>query len=110
MVFGIVQQSIKIDLNLTDTQIGFLGGLGFVVFFAAVGVPIARWVDRGNRVAVISLTAGLFSIAVALCSTAASAIQLFLIRIGVAVGEAGCNPSANSLIPDYFNREERPRA
>jgi len=33
-----------------------------------------------------------------------------LIRIGVAVGEAGCIPTAHSLIADYFDRAKRPRA
>jgi MFS transporter, Spinster family, sphingosine-1-phosphate transporter len=41
---------------------------------------------------------------------AATSLQLMLIRIGVAVGEAGCKPVANSLIADYFTRAERPRA
>ena len=31
-------------------------------------------------------------------------------RTCVAVGEAGCMPVVNSLIPDYFTRGERPRA
>ncbi|HUN98948.1 MAG TPA: MFS transporter, partial [Bradyrhizobium sp.] len=35
---------------------------------------------------------------------------LLLVRVGVAVGESGCTPSANSLIADYFSRGERPRA
>jgi MFS transporter, Spinster family, sphingosine-1-phosphate transporter len=47
---------------------------------------------------------------VALCGTAASFMHLLLIRVGVAVGEAGCFPPANSLIADYFTRAERPRA
>ena len=36
--------------------------------------------------------------------------QLLLVRIGVAVGEAGCLPPALSLIADYFSPAERPRA
>ena len=39
-----------------------------------------------------------------------SFMQLLLIRIGVAVGEAGCVPPAHSLIADHFTRAERPRA
>jgi MFS family permease len=107
---GIVLQSIKIDLGLTDTQLGFLSGIAFTVFYAVMGVPIARWADRGNRVTIISVTTALWSATVALCGLAQSFVQLLVIRIGVAVGEAGCIPPAHSLIADYFTREERPRA
>ena len=36
--------------------------------------------------------------------------QLLLVRVGIAVGEAGCIPPAQSLISDYFDRKERPQA
>jgi MFS family permease len=110
VALGIVLQAIKIDLNLTDTQLGLLTGIAFAIFYATMGVPIARWADRGNRVTIISLTAALWSAGVALCATASSFLQLLLIRTGVAVGEAGCIPPAHSLIADYFDRSERPRA
>jgi MFS family permease len=37
-------------------------------------------------------------------------VHLLLIRIGVAVGEAGCISPAHSLIASHFTRAERPRA
>ena len=110
MALGIVLPAIKADLDLTDTQLGFLSGIAFALFYSIMGVPIARWADRGNRVTIISLTAALWSMAVALCGAATSFVQLLLIRVGVAIGEAGCVPPAFSLIADYFNRAERPRA
>ena len=75
-----------------------------------MGIPIARWADRGNRVTIISLTTALGSVMVVLCGMTASFVQLLLVRIGVAVGEAGCVPPSNSLVADYFTRAERPRA
>jgi MFS family permease len=110
LAFGLLLQNIKDDLHLSDTQMGFLGGIAFALFYAVMGIPIAWWADRGNRVRIISITTGLWSVAVALCGLAASYGQLLLIRIGIAVGEAGCIPPAHSLIADYFSREERPRA
>jgi MFS family permease len=107
---GIVLQDIKRDLQLTDTQLGFLTGIAFAVFYSVMGIPIARWADRGNRVTIISVTTALWSIAVAACGLAGGFLQLLLIRIGVAVGEAGCIPPAHSLIADTFDRAERPRA
>ena len=110
LALGLVLQSIKIDLHLSDTQLGFLSGIAFALFYAVMGVPIARWADRGNRVTILSLTAALWGIMVALCGLSTGFVQLLLIRVGVAVGEAGCIPPAYSLIADHFSRVERPRA
>jgi len=107
---GLVLQNIKIDLHLSDTQLGFLSGIAFAFFYSLVGIPIARWADRGNRVTIISITTATWSAAVALCGMAANFVQLLSIRVGVAVGEAGCIPPAHSLIADHFTRAERPRA
>jgi predicted MFS family arabinose efflux permease len=110
LALGLLLQDIKVDLGLTDTQLGVLTGIAFAVFYSAMGIPIARWADRGNRVLIISVTVALWSAAVAACGFAQSFLHLLLIRIGVAVGEAGCIPPAHSLIADYFTRAERPRA
>jgi MFS family permease len=110
VALGLLLQHIKADLHLSDTQLGFLSGIAFALFYSIMGIPIARWADRGNRATIISLTTALWSVAVALCGSAGSFVQLVLIRVGVAVGEAGCTPPAFSLIADYFGRSERPRA
>jgi MFS family permease len=110
LALGLVLQDIKTDLALSDTQLGMLTGIAFALFYAAMGIPLARWADRGNRVTIISVTTLLWCMALALSGLAGSFLQLLLIRIGVAVGEAGCTPTAHSLIADYFPRAERPRA
>jgi MFS family permease len=110
LALGLVLQDIKIELHLSDTELGFLTGLAFAVFYSLMGLPIARWADRGDRVLIISITTAIWSAAVALCGAIATFSQLLLVRIGVAVGEAGCIPPAHSLIADYFTRAERPRA
>jgi MFS family permease len=110
VALGLMLQSLKADLSLSDTQLGLLSGIAFSLFYSVMGVPIARWADRGNRVMVLSLTTALWSVAMALCGLTHSYLQLMLVRVGVAVGEAGCIPAAHSLIPDYFSRTERPRA
>jgi MFS family permease len=110
VALGLLLQELKVDLALSDTQLGLLTGIAFALFYSVMGIPIARWADRGNRVTLITITTALWSAAVALCGMASSFLQLLLIRIGVAVGEAGCNPPAHSLIADYFSRLERPKA
>jgi predicted MFS family arabinose efflux permease len=110
LVLGVLLQDIKTDLALSDTDLGFLTGIAFALFYAIMGIPIARWADRGNRITIVSIAAALWSVAVALCGAAANFFQLLLIRVGVAVGEAGCYPPALPLISEYFTRAERPRA
>ena len=110
LLFGIALQDIKNDLALSDTQLGLLTGIAFALFYSLVGVPIARWADRGDRVRILAICTALWSLAVALCGAATTFLQLLLIRIAVAVGEAGCIPPSHSLISDHFTRSERPRA
>jgi len=110
LALGVVLQDIKADLHLTDSQLGLLTGIAFALFYSVMGIPIARWADRGNRAKIISLTTALWSVAVALCGIAAGFLQLMVIRVGVAVGEAGAFAPSLSLISDYFDRSERPRA
>lgn len=110
LALGLVLQDIKLDFQLSDTQLGLLTGIAFALFYSTMGIPIARWADRGNRVTIIAVTTALWSAAVALCGLASTFVHLLLIRVGVAVGEAGCMPTAQSLIADYFNRAERARA
>src|SRR5262245_32041035 len=110
MAVGVVMQDIKVDLGLSDTQLGLLSGIAFAVFYAVMGIAIARWADRGNRITIITLTTAVWGGAVALCAAAVSFVQLLAIRVAVAVGEAGCVPPAHSLIADNFTRAERPRA
>jgi predicted MFS family arabinose efflux permease len=107
---GLALEDIKADLGLSDTQLGLLTGIAFALFYSLMGIPIARWADRGNRVTIIAATTALWSIVVSLCGLAGSFAQLLAIRVAVAVGEAGCIPPAHSLIADYFPRAERPRA
>ncbi len=110
LALGLVMQDIKTDLALSDTQLGLLTGIAFALFYATMGIPIARWADRGNRVTILSLTTALWRAAVAWCALAGNCYQLILIRISAAIGEAGCLPPAHSLIADHFTRAERPRA
>ena len=109
-VLSLLLEPIKQEFKLNDSQLGFLTGFGFALFYAVAGIPIARWADRGNRNIIVAVTTGLWSAMVALCGMAGNFMQLLLARVGVAAGEAGCLPPASSLIADYFDRTERPQA
>jgi MFS family permease len=95
-------QPIKEDLHLTDANLGFLTGIAFGLFYATLGLPIARWADRGNRVTIISLAISLWGATVMLCMFVTTFFQLIWARIAAAVGESGCMPPTYSLVGDYF--------
>ena len=50
-VFNVLIEPIKKEFTLSDTTMGLLAGFGFVLFYSALGIPIARVADR--RVAVV---------------------------------------------------------
>jgi len=109
-VIAVALEAIKHDLTLSDTQLGILTGAAFAVFYSVVGLPIARWADRGNRSSIIALSLALLSVTVALCGAVSNFVQLMFVRVGVGTAEAGIVPPAHSLIASYYNRAERLRA
>ena len=109
-ILAILAQSIKTDLGLTDTQIGLLSGLAFGIFYATLGIPIARLADRYSRVNIISICLAIWSAMTALSGLAGNFWQLLLARIGVGIGEAGGSPPSHSLLADYFPVNERATA
>jgi predicted MFS family arabinose efflux permease len=110
VALGIMLPDIKQDLGLSDTDLGLLTGIAFAAFYATMGIPIGRLADRGDRVRIIVATTAIWSVAVAVSGLARSFGQLLLIRVGVAIGEAGCHPPAMSLLSDIYSRDERPKA
>jgi len=107
---GLLLQNIKLELHLSDLQCGVLSGIAFAIFYSVLGIPLARWADRGNRVRIIAISAVLCGLALTLSGVVASFIQLLVARIGVAIGEAGCIPAAHSLIAESFDRKQRTKA
>lgn len=106
----ILQELIKEDLGLSDTQLGLLSGFTFALFYVVCGIPIARWADRGTRRNIISLAVVVWSAMTAVSGLTQNFAQLLLARIGVGVGEAGASPPAHSMISDIFKPERRATA
>ncbi len=109
-ILAILLQPIKMDLDLNDTQLGLLSGVAFAIFYATLGIPIARLADRSSRVNIISASLAVWSLMTAVCGLAQNFWQLLAARIGVGIGEAGCSPPSHSLISDYFAPETRATA
>ena len=109
-ILAILQEPIKAELGLSDSQLGLLTGFAFAVFYVVCGIPIARWADRGVRRSIIALAIAVWSVMTGLCGLAQNYVQLLLARIGVGVGEAGGSPPAHSMISDIFPPAERATA
>ncbi|MFT3977289.1 MAG: MFS transporter [Sphingomonas bacterium] len=109
-ILAILLEPIKADLKLSDTQLGLLSGLVFAIFYATLGIPVARFADRANRRNIVAISLALWSGATAACGMAQSFVQLMLARIGVGVGEAGSGPPSHSIIADLYPPEKRASA
>ena len=109
-LLSILQESIKLDLGLSDTQLGLLTGFAFAIFYVLAGIPIARLAERSNRRNIIAGSIGIWSIMTAVSGLAGNYWQLFMARIGVGVGEAGCSPPAHSIISDIYPPHQRASA
>jgi predicted MFS family arabinose efflux permease len=106
----ILSQPIKEELGLADWQLGLMTGFAFSVLYLAVGFPMARLADRGNRSLLLSGCVLVWSVMTAICGLATTFVQLCLLRAAVGVGESGCLPTSHSLISDLFPPERRAKA
>ena len=103
---SLIVEPMKRDLQISDTQIGMLQGLAFALLYTFLGLPIARLSDRYSRRGIIAAGVFIWSIMATLCGLARTAMQLFIARIGVGVGEAALSPAAYSIITDSFPRSK----
>lgn len=109
-ILAILLEAIKADLKLSDTQLGLLSGLVFAIFYATLGLPIARLADHASRRNIIAISLAVWSVMTAVCGLAQNFTHLMLARIGVGVGEAGSGPPSQSIIADLYPPEKRASA
>lgn len=109
-IISVAGEAIRRELNLSDLQLGLLGGLAFSLFYAALGIPLARLAERRSRVGIIATVTAIWSVMTALTGAAGNFVQILLCRMGVGVGEAGFTPALVSMISDRFPEERRASA
>ena len=106
-ILGLLIAPIRADLHITDTGFSVLIGFAFALFYALFGLPIGRWVDRGDRSIILASGVALWSVFTCMCGLSRHFLQLFLCRMGVGVGEATVVPVTYSLLADYFPPKRR---
>ncbi len=108
-ILGAVAEPIRKEFGLSDASLGALS-TAFTLIYALVGVPLGRLADRSSRKTIISAGVFVWSLMTAASGLATNFWQIFVLRLGVGVGEASCAPAATSLIGDLFPPDKRARA
>jgi MFS family permease len=108
-VLGAVGEAVRKEWGMSDGAMGALG-TAFTLLYAFVGVPLGRLTDKMGRKGILSAGVFVWSLTTVLSGFARNFWQLFILRLGVGVGEASCAPAATSLIGDLFPANRRARA
>ncbi len=106
---GVLAEPVRKEWGLSDTQVGWLA-TAFTLLYAAVGVPLGRLADRSNRTRILTVGVFFWSLMTAASGLTRNFWQLFLVRLGVGVGEATCAPASASLIGDLYPPQQRAKA
>lgn len=101
-LLSILAKPIQDAMQITDGQLGLLGGLYFAFFYCFIAIPVGWLADRTNRVAVVSVACGIWSAATIACGLSRNFGQLAVSRMTVGFGEAGGVPPSYAIITDYF--------
>jgi sugar phosphate permease len=105
IVFALFEP-IKRELELTDTQLGWLGS-AYIVVFSLTAVPLGILSDLKSRRAVMAAGVMLWSGFTGLGGLARQYWQLLICRSMVGIGEAAYSPAAQSFLSDYFPPSRR---
>ncbi len=108
-VVAIVVEPMKVDLAISDSQVGWLYGV-FAVFYAIAAWPIALMADSKSRKHIIAIGIFFWSVMTIACGLSRHFWQVFVARIGVGIGEASLGPATVSMTGDLFPREQIPLA
>lgn len=109
LIIGAVGEPIRREFELSDTSLGLLS-TAFTLLYAFVGIPFGRLADRVPRKRILAAGVFVWSLLTFASGFARNFTQIFLLRLGVGVGEASCAPAATSLISDLFPEDKRARA
>ncbi len=107
---ALVAPALRTDLSLTDFEIGLLQGSAFVLVYAFGTLAFGGLADRGRRVAIVALSACLWTLAALAFAFAATFGQMFAARLALGLAQAALSPAALSLIGAYAPRGSIGRA
>lgn len=109
-ILNITLNDIGVEFGLSDLQLGSLSGIAFAVVYVLFGFPVARITRPGRRKTILIAALSIWSGMTALIGLAGSFATIFLARVGVGIGEAGCVPPSHSMIMDAYPANKRASA
>ncbi|WP_346775619.1 MFS transporter [Sphingomonas sp. G-3-2-10] len=109
-LIGILAKPLQDSLQVSDGQLGLIGGLYFAMFYCFIAIPVGWFADRTNRVGVLSLACAIWSGATVACGMASNYTQLVVARMMVGFGEAGGVPPSYAIITDTYPPGKRATA
>ncbi|QIB64122.1 MFS transporter [Kineobactrum salinum] len=110
VIIALIRQPLGDAFGISDLQFGLLFGTAFAVFYATLGLPVARLADKWNRKYLILTGTFLWGLCTLKSGFATSFEELLILRVGLAVGEVALFPAAHSLVADLFSERKRVRA
>lgn len=108
-VINLMVGPLKAEFGLNDTEFGMLQSLAFGIFYIVACIPIGRLADNCSRKIILGTALALWSLFAMGSGLARTFVQLFLARVGVAVGEASLTPTGLSMLSDHFPPERLAR-
>lgn len=102
-------ESLRADLWLTDTRLGFLA-TGFIIVYMLASPVFGALGDRRPRLPLLALGVAVWSLATVLSGFARGYWSLLAGRAAVGIGEAAYGTISPGLIADHFGPERRGRA
>jgi predicted MFS family arabinose efflux permease len=105
-VNGFLADPMTRDLHISDAQFGLIVGMGYIGSKLLFALPMARWVDRGNRTTIIFLCALLWSSTTMATGLVETSLQLLACRVLIGLGESN-NSAYFSLISDFYPINKR---
>jgi MFS family permease len=105
-IVSVLVEPIKREFGVSDKVMGFVP-LAFSMTFILAVLPIGALIDRVNRVRLLAILLGIWSLMTATAGFASTITLLVASRMGVGAAEAGAQPICLSLLSDTFPARRR---
>ncbi|MDX1383266.1 MAG: MFS transporter [Thermoanaerobaculia bacterium] len=109
-ILGLLVDPIRGSLGISESQMGFIMGPAFGIFYIFAGIPLGRLADVMARRWLIFIGQLFWSLMSVGCGLVRTYPAFLTLRMGLGVGEASLSPAAYSSITDLFPPRQLARA
>ena len=108
-IVAVLASQIRLDLGLSNLQIGLLYGTAFSFIYALAGIPMGRIADQWSRKGMIAIGLFIWSLVTVLSGFAGSFTFLVICRMLLGLSQAMLSPAAYALLAESFSPDKRAR-